>query len=178
MKKLFLIAFCIGFFVNAQVLHKAIDLSTLTKAQKKGFKFEEDKFNNAVFITRNQAHLYNVYPYIVVSDGYAFMRFVVSYNRSNWIFFDKVTFLIDGEKVEYIPKSVSTNMTRTGISEISDEATDEFIENLIYQLANSENTEFRLSGKRTFDKKLSSYDYKVIRETVKLFDIIIQKEQN
>lgn len=152
---------------------RCIDINTLSRKEQREWRIKEDKFKGTVFIKDKKIHSLGreVYPYISIKNGYMYLRFVVRYTGSSWVFFDKVIFLIDGKKYEFVPSTPKTKIINTGVSEHSDTYVDKAVFNLLQKIANAKNVEYRLEGsKGVRDKKLGGLDLKGIKETLEFYE--------
>lgn len=158
-------------FVDA----KSIDLNTIDKKEKKGWEYEYDKFQGVTFINKK---LHGpTYPYIVVKDnGIMYLRFKAIYNSDDWVFFDKIIFLINGEKSEITPnkteRDISNSSYGVSVYESSDSVVDKKIFDLLTKIANSENNvDYRFSGsKGVRDYTMTKHQKQVIKETLELYE--------
>lgn len=84
--------------LNSKQLEKAfdIDISKYEDVDKKIFRVEEDKFTGTVIIHHKKLYGSSVMPYIVVSKAGLQLAVDFEYSGKDWIFMNKVTFLIDG----------------------------------------------------------------------------------
>lgn len=119
-------------------------LSDLSKEDLKGFKIDEDKFKDVVFISPKQ--MPKIYAYISIKKGTLNLRLYNRYSNNSWIFWKKAIFLYDGKKFEYSDDNTDTNVYTGGVSETSDvRCTPEMIEAL-NEISKSNKVDVRLDG--------------------------------
>lgn len=152
---------------------RAKSISDLSKADLKGFVVDEDKFKHTTFIT-NRWGMNNpaVLPYIAINEGNVYLRIKTQYYGSNWIFMDRVQFIIDGKDYSYQISEPDRNViSASDLKESSDDiATDKQIEILNAIVGSKSNVSVRLSGQRYRDTNIDSGTKKKIKETLDLYE--------
>lgn len=152
---------------------KSIDLNSLTKSDKRGWYFKRDKFKGITFITKRSLATNKTRLYIGVKDtGDMYLRFKNNYIGSYWVFADKITFLIDGEKLSYEPLASGTDVsTSANVTEYFDTPVNENLLNILQKIANSkEQVEFQFSGKSTASSKITENQKQGIKETLEFYE--------
>lgn len=131
---------------------------TFPKEEQKKFSYEYDKFKKVGFINvKNKWTVYNIMPYLAVKEGNLIMRLLTSYVGSEWLFFENVHFIIDGKDYQYSALSSKRDVLNSSVSESLDTPVDENMLAVLEAIANSkEQIEFRLTGQKYKDYKLSS----------------------
>lgn len=135
---------------------KTVDISKLPAETLKKYSIQEDKFNSVTFLTHKKK-IDQLYLYIGVKYNSPFLRFVCKYSGKNWVFFNKIVFLIDGIRYEYEPtSSVKREAYLGGVYEKSDDLILDIEKNeLIEAIANCKETlEIRFSGENISDTKI------------------------
>lgn len=163
MKKIYsAVLLLLSILVYAQAtVHKKFDINALTKAQLKNLIVETDKFTGYTFIKRKGAGMNSTQVYIAVKDGDAFLRVRNYYRGSEWIFFEKMIFLVNGERKEYAVDA-KREIVRAGVEEISDIPVTQDILDILNSFKNSkENIDYRFAGsKGNWDHSLKiRYNY-------------------
>jgi len=156
-------------FVDA----KSIDLNSLEKSEKKGWNFNYDKFKEITFIKPKNIYGSRFYPYIGVKDnGNMYLRLKASFSGSDWVFVEKIIFLVDGEKIEFKPVSSNRDVSiHATVTENFDTPVDIKIYELLQKIANSQNeVEYRLQGERSVDRVLKEKEKRLIKETLDFFE--------
>lgn len=130
----------------------AKSVSELTKDDLKDFRVNEDKFKEATFIHyKRWGGDTRFVPYISIKNNNLRLRLVTEYKGRDWIFMDKVQFIIDGEKYEYTVYP-ERDVQSQYVYERDDQTGTDYIINLLYKIANSKNkVEIRMSGKGKYD---------------------------
>ena len=147
-------------------------------------KAEEDRFNQVTFYTHTTAPQYDdtrsyIIPYIGRTDsGYTYLCWYCDYTGDDWIFWDTMTFIIDGTKYT---KSVGYNAVARdnawgNVWEVYNTAnvSDSDIQ-LFRSIAASEETEVRFSGKYVYDMTISAKDKQAIADVLALYDAWTEK---
>lgn len=96
-------------------------------------------------------------------------RFVVQYYDDNWLFIEKLTFLIDGTPIDYVPLQFKKD-NDSNIWEWSDEKVSKYNESLIKAISYAKKVEVKLHGSKYYDeRKLSEKTITQIRETYEYY---------
>lgn len=179
--------------VNAQALTaaenqlrelKEKERSAVIEKLLKKMKAEEDRFNQVTFYTHTTVPQYDdtrsyIIPYIGRTDsGYTYLCWYCDYTGDDWIFWDTMTFIIDGTKYT---KSVGHNAVARdnawgNVWEVYNTAnvSDSDIQ-LFRSIAASEETEVRFSGKYAYDMTISAKDKQAIADVLALYDAWTEK---
>jgi len=154
---------------------KAKPLSAADGQLVSKFNVKEDKFKGLTFITHKKAS--NFYPYIGLGKDIIYLRLVNKYNGDDWIFFDKVTLLIDDKKFEYEISAPNRDVGGSGkVYEKSDKMVDKILLDMLDYLSSSNGEiEYRMSGKYYVDNKFSKRDYQVFVDTMDLFNSLVME---
>lgn len=146
-------------------------------------KAEEDRFNQVTFYTHTTAPQYDdirsyIIPYIGRTDsGYTYLCWYCDYTGDDWIFWDTMTFIIDGTKYT---KSVGYNAVARdnawgNVWEVYNANVSDSDIQLFRSIAASEETEVRFSGKYVYDMTISAKDKQAIADVLALYDAWTEK---
>ena len=158
---------------------KEKERSAVIEKLLKKMSAEEDRFNQVTFYTHTTVPQYDdtrsyIIPYLGRTDsGYTYLCWYCDYTGDDWIFWDTMTFIIDGTKYT---KSVGYNAVVRdnawgNVWEVYNTAnvSDSDIQ-LFRSIAASEETEVRFSGKYVYDMTISSQDKQAIADILALYD--------
>lgn len=172
-KLLLLLIVFISFSSFAQEV-KPIDINTLTSKEKKGWVFNTDKFENITYIQKKWSETARIYPYIGIDNNNMYLRLVTEYRGDDWIFYEKIIFLIDGERYDFVPSKPDRKVvgnTAVAVSERADTYVDKNVFDLLTKIATAKTrVEYRLQGNFTANRKLSSKDLDFIKETLDFYE--------
>lgn len=151
-----------------------VDWSKIDKKTLKNYRIKEDKFNKTIFIYAKYPFAKNIlyiYPYICIKDNNMYLKMYTNYSGKDWVFMNKIIYLIDGETYEYLTNNVSRNVYTGYVSESSSMIMTEDILNIMRKIAGSNSVvEIRYSGNKISDMKMPESTKKMIREILFLFD--------
>lgn len=145
------------------------------KELKTHFIFKEDEFqsSNIVWVKHksnpNDIAKNRVYCYFYLRDGQADnFRFVIQYDAEDWLFFNRVQFLSDGNVWEYTPEEKKTNVGQGGhIQEWNDQKVSPFDQGFLTVLASANTVKMKLNGTNFHDvRTLSKSEIKAINQTL------------
>ena len=154
---------------------KARSLSTLSTNDLKGFRVNEDKFQKSTFINPMGPMSGIKDPleiYLVIDEyGYLAQRLRIRYYGSDWVFMEKVLFLVDDEVYEFYLKSKPRRDVSGGrVYETSDELmTPELYEILLKILHSTGDVSVRFEGDSFHDMKVSSQNMKRLKKSDDLY---------
>lgn len=101
------------------------------------------------------------------------LRIAIQYQANDWIFFEKVAFNIDGEKVEYDPARVRTETDDSGIFEWVDQAMHEEEFSIISRIIDSKESTIRLYGRTgNVDRKVTETQKKAMSNVLKAYELL------
>jgi hypothetical protein len=153
------------------------DFTLLDKDFQKNFRKNDDKFKETSFI-KIKTYLRNrIIPYISIKNGVVRLRLTTEYIGSGWLFFTKAIFNIDGKNYEYNVDDTPDREVRSGgtVQEYSDDIIDETKLIVLKAIVDSKNTvEYRLSGEKYQDFKLTEKDKEAISLVLTLYDKLTQ----
>ena len=102
MKRLILLALFISVFSFGQNDSIKVDVSKISKKDYKGIKKTYDKFDNVTVFSLSMAGTsHHFLPEIKVVDSVMSFRIIAKSNSYNWIFYDKITLSINGNKFDF-----------------------------------------------------------------------------
>lgn len=104
-------------------------------------------------------------------NGLSPIHMVIDFTDYDWLFINKLKFLIDGEVIEYRPKKMKTNTLYGGkISEDSDEIVTISNRKLISKLLTADTVEVKIEGRQNYkEKQLSEEQILNIKRTIELY---------
>lgn len=161
--------------VNATAKPMKMPFENLEKDFKKKFSLDIDKFKNIGFIeVKNISYPFE--PYLSVKENIVRLRLKSKYKGSDWVFFDRVIFLINGKNYEYKVDDTDTKvLSAYSVMEKSDISVDENVLDILRLIANTEEKiEYRFEGKKHSDDKLSKQNKESIKLILELYDKLTQ----
>lgn len=145
------------------------NISDLPKEDLKNFKINDDKFKGITFI-HHKREGDEFYPYLSVKNGILNMRLVGYYSGKNWIFFDKIILLVNGNTYDISFPDTNRTVGSGYIYERGDIRVNHELLNNLKEISNAEKIEIRFSGKYVNDSKLSKNQIQVLKETIDLYE--------
>lgn len=157
--------------LSAKVDHKLI------KKLISNFRIKSDEFDpsgSVWYIPKRAPKFVNydgIHFYFQVNDSLASnFRFRLQYKADDWLFINKVQFLIDGNAYEFIPKDVKRDNGTGSIWEWFDEEVRYNDWALIEALANAKSAKMKIIGTNYHDIKNISYkELEDFSNTLKLY---------
>jgi hypothetical protein len=151
---------------NGQLTNNTTIDSSKIKELTKFFTVKADEFsnNNEKWYTPKSAPKYananGIYCYFQTENGIAKnMRFRLQYYADEWLFFNHVSFAIDGKAYEYTPNNTETDSGNGGyIWEWFDEHVTKTDMELLNALANAKSAKVKFFGKQYYNIKSISKD--------------------
>jgi hypothetical protein len=160
------------------VKHTADDSIEINKL-KPFFSFKSDKFSGKTWCEPKNYPSYRnmngMCCYFQIEDNKATnFRFLYQYNADDWLFIQRLQFLIDDKQFEYTPRKVDSDNGVGGIWEWFDENIEaESDINLIEALANSKHAEIKLIGEHyTKERTVSQEQISSIKRTLSLYRLM------
>lgn len=145
--------------INTGISKKIKELETLPKNKSK-FRTKYDEFKKITWYNSVHSRGYGnkVYIYFGVNDnGTVYSpRFCLKYYGDDWIFWETAVFLIDGESYNYDPGVRPKRDNNSSVWESIDVPLKGNILNIVGTIINSKETKYRLIGRYSFDRKLST----------------------
>lgn len=140
---------------------------------KSQMKISHDDVKNITWYKDKTVRTFEcIYVYFgQINNNITPLRLVLEYYGENWIFFNNVTFNIDGDikTLKFEPKRDNSGGS---VWETVDVAmTPEYLE-LVKDIANSKNTKFRFGGDRIADKTVTDVQKKAIQRVLELYDLV------
>lgn len=135
-------------------------------------KKNKDEFDGITWYKTNSFHNGNivnkVYVYVGETETNAWTRIYVSYFGDDWIFFDKITFLVDGD-----PINLSFDDYRDKKTEVASGGVYEWVDVpgadysiLLSRIIMAETVKIKLSGKYSYSWTLSKSEKDGIKDAV------------
>lgn len=152
--------------------------SAKIKELQKDFRIEKDDFSNddikwyrpkasPKFANKNGIYCY----FATQNDKLTKLKFRVQYYNDDWLFFDKIQFLVDGKAFDYIPSKTNTDSGNGGyIWEWLDEDLTDADKELIYALSNAKEAKMKFIGKYSDVKIITKEQAKGIKQTLELYN--------
>jgi hypothetical protein len=151
------------------------------KALKNYFVESVDEFSNdnLVWIKPKNAPKFvndnGIYLYFQANNGVVSnLRFRIQYHASDWLFFEKVQFSIDGTAYDSFPADVKRDSGNGGkIWEWTDQMVRANDSELIKALANAKSAKMKIIGREYFDiKNISSSQIQSMYRTLEYFQAL------
>lgn len=132
----------------------------------------KDEFEGITWYKTTQFHNWNVnnkvYVYVGETERNAWTRIYVSYFGDDWIFFDKIIFLVDGDPIE-LPfddyKEKKTEVVSGGVYEWVDVLGADYAI-LLSRIIMAKTVKIKLSGKYSYSWTLSKSEKEGIKDAV------------
>lgn len=138
---------------------------------KSKMNFKKDEFKSLTWIEakyKKGSYGNRIYCYFSKdSKGVSSPRLVIRYYGNDWIFWNKVTFLVDGQSFIYYPNKTPKHDNNTSVWETTDEVLSEQMKTIIGKMFNAKTVKYRLEGKYIKDLTLSKRNIKAIKEVLK-----------
>jgi hypothetical protein len=146
---------------------------------KDDFDIKKEKFsnNNLTWYVPDSFFLNFSCIYIYFSsenDMVGNLRLFTRYKGSNWIFYNKISFLIDDVNYEYIPIDKNTQViSGNGISEWSDNSITFKDKKLISALYNAKKVEIKYSGDNRYDTRvMKSKEIEFFKKSIDFYNAL------
>ncbi|MBQ7089593.1 MAG: hypothetical protein IJN82_00575 [Clostridia bacterium] len=116
-----------------------------------------------------------IMPYLGRTDDTFWVRLVINYVGKEWIYFDEVTVVVDGEEYDDVLEDFPVERDSEG--ELAWETADFMAGNddliLLKSIADSDTAVIRFEGeKESFDLTVSSIDKQAIRQVLEAYDVV------
>lgn len=113
------------------------------------------------------------YIYAGEKESQVWLRFVVRYSSSDWIFFDRIIVNADGDTFEFSAPSTQQHVGDGYVSEWLDVSVDDASYRLINAVAHSKKATIRLKG-RQFDKdrEITASEKKAILNVLEAYRVL------
>lgn len=148
-------------------------IESIDKKIARRFEIKEDKFNDVTFITHKWSTIYSdVYPYLVIKEGNISLRLKTVYSGKDWVFYDTMIFLLDGEKIEFTPSLTDRSVGNGSVYEYGDTYIGPDLYFLIDKIYNSKIVEYQFKGKSKADRKFRLESEKAFKETIDLYNFL------
>ena len=147
------------------------EISAFSNDDLKKFVVNNDKFKESIFINPKKAYNrgYWIFPYISINEKTVRLRLKTKYDGKEWLFFNTVVFNIDGINYSYIVEP-SRETYLGGVTEISDTSVNAEMLDILNKILNSNSqVEYRLTGDKYIDRKLSDVEKEAIQDILNLY---------
>ena len=147
------------------------EISKFSNDDLKKFVIDNDKFKESIFIKPKKAYNrgYWIFPYISINEKTVRLRLKTKYDGKEWLFFNTVVFNIDGNNYSYIVEP-SRETYLGGVTEISDTSVNAEMLDILNKILNSNSqVEYRLTGDKYIDRKLSDVEKEAIQDILNLY---------
>lgn len=138
------------------------------------FRAEKDEFKKTAFYYHKLTPKYTnrnwLFPYIGRSENNVWLRFKMQYEAGDWLFIDKVQFLVDGDVLNYADGNFQRDNEGGRIWEWGDLEADPASILMLSRLADSKEAKVRYTGRQYHnDRTITSSEKKAIKETLELY---------
>jgi len=156
------------------------DKQLMRKIVEEGkWNMKYDEFQDVTFVLKDHDIEENFVMMYVVSKstsddrGVNDIRMVINYFGDDWIFWDKVTFLVDGKRFEFDYSMEETYRDAFGgdVSEYYDVLVNGE-EDFLKEISNCVSFKYRLSGKQWYERELKKAEVDDLKEAVKLYELV------
>lgn len=135
------------------------------------FRVDKDDFKKSAFYYHKSSPKYVnqnwIYPYLGKSENNIWLRLKLQYEADDWLFINKVQFLIDGEVIDYANGSFDRDNSGGRIWEWGDLKVDASGAAILHIIAESKVTKVRYTGNQYHnDRTITVREKKVMKETL------------
>lgn len=154
---------------------KSKGLGSLSRMDLKGFKVKEDKFQKVTFITPLGSMTTGKDPleiYLVIDDNdIVDKRLKIRYSGKDWVFMDKILFLINDDVFTYnLNEKTDRDVSGGYVYEYSDELITEDLQEIINKVIDSDGEiSIRFQGDNYYDQRISKSNILRLKKSVTLF---------
>lgn len=148
-----------------------INTDSVVKVFRPDFIFKKDEFENITWVEPknkpNYTNVNKIFCYFQLNDENASnFRLRIQYTADDWLFINKITFNIDGDRnIIYIPQKMERDNNST-IWEWCDDQIGNKYEFLISAIANAKKVRVKYDGQQYYNTRtLSSTEIKYIKKT-------------
>ena len=139
------------------------------------FRVDSDEFKKTSFyyhpLTPKYINIDWIYPYIGKNGRDIYLRLKLQYEDDDWLFINKVQFLIDGEVIDFADGSFERDNDGGRIWEWGDLPVRSSTINILSRIADSKSTKVRYTGSQYHnDREITSREKKVIKETLAVYN--------
>lgn len=136
------------------------------------FKKDTDEFKGASYYSDKRTPYYTnvnfIYPYIGEKDNYYFLRLKFQYASNDWLFIQKATLLVDGEKFDIIGRWDRDNSAK--IWEWLDIPVKEQELYILNKLSKSKSAKIRYVGRKYHnDRIITKKEKSIIKKTLDIY---------
>lgn len=151
------------------------DISTLNPKENKEYEFDFDKFKGRYFVHPKNAWRtdFILDPYISYKNGKALIFLNIRYFGSNWVFHDKVKFIVNNNVIDFPISKPETKVLSAGkVKEYSSNLLSSEEIEILRQIANSEqDVDIRFeSDTKASDNKINKKTRNHIKLLLDFFD--------
>ncbi|MEL6919185.1 MAG: hypothetical protein AAFO99_15825 [Bacteroidota bacterium] len=161
---------------NMEIIEKPMLTDSILNILVSGsFRADKDEFKKISFYYHNLTPKYInkdwVFPYIGKNESNVWMRFKMQYEDDDWLFINKVQFLIDGEPTDFASGSFKRDNNGGRIWEWGDIEVNEVMAIILRSIANSKEAKVRYTGNQYHnDRTITTREKKVMLETLAVYD--------
>ncbi len=166
------------FETDLVVLQDKINQKEIAKKRLSELRPIEDKFQGCTFYFDKGSPKFDnqngIFLYFAINkDGKAEnLRLKIQYFANDWLFVQKVVFLIDGETFEYAPGTWKRD-NNTDIWEYNDSRVDAYSAQIITKLVNSKDAQMRFEGQQYYkDKQITKSQILAMRRVLEIYQSI------
>ena len=151
---------------------KKVDYENVPKEKFKDYNVSYDKFKKSAFVTHKK-YKHKFYIYLNLNEETSHIRMSSRYLDNNWIFTEKIIFIIDNVNYELDFLSPERDVLNGGsVRESTDQAVMKNQMKILKAICNSKSDmDMRFQGsKGVYDTKLTLKEIQSIKETYELFN--------
>lgn len=158
---------------------KGKPLSSLSKSDLKGFKVKEDKFKKMTFITPYGSLTGGKDPleiYLAIDEyNNVFKRLKINYSGKDWVFMDKLLFLINDKVYKYsLVDEPERDVSGSYVHENADELILEELDNVLAYIFIADGpVSIRFQGNKYVDQKLTPSVINRLKKSDELYEKLV-----
>lgn len=141
----------------------------------KDFRANVDEFQKTAFYFHPLAPRYTnvnwIYPYIGKAGDRVYLRIKFQYKADDWLFINKVQFLIDGEVVDFSHGAFKRDHSGGEIWEWADLEVNPAVISVMKAIVASKSTKVRYTGNTYHkDREITAREKKAMKETLEVYE--------
>lgn len=138
------------------------------------FRVNSDEFKKTSFYSHPLTPRYNnvdwIFPYIGKNGNNVYLRLKLQYEDDDWLFINKVQFLIDGEVFDFANGNFERDNDGGRIWEWADMSVSNNTIAILSMIADGNSAKVRYTGNKYYDDRtITSREKKVIKETLEVY---------
>jgi hypothetical protein len=157
-----------------------IDKTTMNKIiEQQELNVQYDEFQDVVFVQydnnlgMNFVSMYLASKNTSADRGVNDLRMVINYFGDDWVFWDEVTFLVDGKRFEFDYSMLETHRDANGgtVSEYYDVLIQDE-KNFLEGIERCVSIKYRLSGSKWYERELTRKEIDDLKDMIKLYKLV------